>query len=87
MCGGFNTQGADLAQAFMYAIGKISDMDILKGINIGGLAFDSCSSTTKITNMLRNFNNGQFQVTQDNGMVVDPWSVRFYTAGINSFFE
>ena len=81
MCGAFNTEGADLAQAFMYAIDQLSDMDILKGVNVGGLAFDSCSNPTRITNTLRNFNSGQYKVTQENGIVVDPGSVQFYTAG------
>ena len=81
MCGDFNTEGADLAQAFMYAIDQLSDMDILKGVNVGGLAFDSCSNPTRVTNTLRNFNSGQYKVTQENGMVVDPGSVQFYTAG------
>ena len=81
MCGDFNPQGADMAQSFMYAIESLSDMDILNGVRVGGLAFDSCSSPTKVTNMLRNFNNGQYQVSQENGMSVDPSTVHFYVAG------
>ena len=81
MCGDFNRQGADMAQAFMYAIESLSDMNILNGVNVGGLAFDSCSSPNRVTNTLRNFNNGQHEVIQENGMVVDPWSVQFYIAG------
>ena len=81
MCGDFNRQGADTAQAFMYAIKSLSDMDILKGVRMGGLAFDSCSNPDRVTNTLRNFNNGQYEVIQGNGMVVDPWNVHFYVAG------
>ncbi len=79
-CGSLSGPDVLNAEAFLYALEKISTINILPGIKIGGLMIDDCSGITQAVNTLSNFLKGDSDFTTSSGIAIDPRNVHAYIA-------
>ena len=79
-CGSLDHDTMQLLEAFQYALQKVSSDSILSGVQLGGIAFDSCSSASLAGNRITNFQSGVVHAV-DEGLEITPSSVKLYIGG------
>ncbi|XP_064620109.1 uncharacterized protein LOC135483289 [Lineus longissimus] len=85
-CSRVRADGAQLSQAFIYAIKNVKTKfpNILKNIRLGALGFDDCSSNALASSMVSNYHSGIITVIGADGKEIKPLNTVAYTAAHDS---
>ncbi|XP_074641004.1 uncharacterized protein LOC141898799 [Tubulanus polymorphus] len=82
-CSAVMKNGAQLIEAFAYAIDKMSGF--LQGeIKVGALGIDDCNSNTIARGLVTSFHNHMLNIKDNSGFAVEPSNVFSYTAAHSS---